>query len=281
MTLKENFNKFKFVIKEVLKRYGKHSISAYSAQMAFFFILALFPFLIFLFLVLGKLSVDTDILIRILQMFFPSEVQSLIMDFIRKHILVNNMNLISFSIIGTLWSASKGVRALMVSLNNAYEIQETRNFLLVRTLDMVYTVLIVIGIVVLLTLPNIGTNFFNTLNQYIPIERELIDTYTIFKNVTLPIIIVVTILSMYKLLPNTKIKIKTIIWGSLFAIAGWFTLSYVFTIFLDNFANYSVVYGSLTTVIILMLWLYFSGIILIVGGEINAVIHENRNSLFS
>jgi membrane protein len=264
-------------LKELASRYSQHSVSAYSAQMAFFLMLSIFPFFIFLFTVLGKLSINSDLLIMVLENFFPKEVHQLTIDFIEKNIVVEGNSLVSISILGIIWSASKGVRALMVSLNKAYEIKETRSFFIVKALDMAYTVLIVIVILLLLTLPNIGVGVFKFFSRYVDINWEIFETYNLVKRILIPTTLTLLMGLIYMYVPNIKLKVKDVIWGTVFSIVGWSVLSYFFTIFVNEFANYRVVYGSLATVIILMFWLYFSSILLIVGGEINSIIQEKND----
>ncbi|MDM8533426.1 YihY/virulence factor BrkB family protein [Clostridiaceae bacterium HSG29] len=263
-----------YIIKKLMKRYREHSISAYSAQMAFFLMLSIFPFLIFLFTILGRLSMNTDLLMQVLQVFFPESVHKLAFDFINNYILVKDNSVISVSIIATLWSASKGIRGLMVSLNKAYEIKETRGFFVIKIIDILYTVLIVFVIVILLALPNIGVDLYNFVNRYIEIKWEIFTLYNRIKIIMLPLTLVLIMSLIYMYIPNIKQKPNDVIWGTLFSIFGWATLSYFFTIFLNNFSNYKLVYGSLATVIILMFWLYFGSMILIIGGEINSILKK-------
>lgn len=276
--LKRHLKKICDIFKELAYRYQEHSVSAYSAQMAFFLMLSIFPFFIFLFTVLGRLSINSDILITVLETFFPKEVHKLTIAFIETQIVVEGNRLLSISILGIIWSASKGVRALMVSMNKAYEIKETRSFLIVKFLDMIYTVLIVLVILVLLTLPNIGIEVFNFINQYVNINWEIFETFNLVKTILIPSTLTLLMGLIYKYVPNIKLKFKDIIWGTTFSIVGWAFLSYFFTIFVNEFANYKVVYGSLATVIILMFWLYFSSMLLIIGGEINSIIKESYNT---
>jgi len=277
--LKEYLKKTGGFLKELATRYSRHSISAYSAQMAFFLMLSIFPFFIFLFTVLGKLSINSELLITVLETFFPEEVHQLTINFIRENIVVEGNRLVSISILGIIWSASKGVRALMVSLNKAYDIKETRSFLIVKALDMIYTIMIVIVILLLLTLPNIGIGVFRFINRYIDVNWEIFETFNLVKTILIPSTLTLLMGLIYMYVPNIKLKIRDVIWGTVFSIVGWSILSYFFTIFVNEFANYKVVYGSLATVIILMFWLYFSSILLIVGGEINSIVKEKNNQI--
>lgn len=270
-------NKGLVLIKKLHKRQLEHSISAYSAQMAFFFMLSIFPFFIFLFTVLARFSIDSGMLIKLLEVFFPKDVHKIIIVFIKDNISLRDGRVVSISILGAIWSASKGVRALMVSLNMAYDKKETRNFFIVKLMDMLYTIFIVIAIAILLTLPSIGVDFYEFINEKIFIKRELFELFNLIKTLLIPGILVFLMCGIYMFIPNIKLTFKEVIWGALFSILGWGVLSYGFAIFLNNFANFKVVYGSLTTVIILMFWLYFSSMLLIFGGEINSIIKEINN----
>ena len=262
------------VFKRLVKRYINHDISAYAALMAFFLTLSLFPFLIILFAVLGHLSLDTNWIISALELFFPSEVHGLVMEFIRQNIILKDFSVLSLSVVGALWASSRGIRALMLSLNMAYEVKETRNYFVVKLIDILYTLLIIIGIVFLLTLPNIGREFLRYIDTYITIDPRLIELIGIFKLTALPVTIVLIISTLYMLLPNKKQPFKKVVPGTIFTVIGWTILSYLFSLFVNYIANYSLIYGSLSTIIILMLWLYFSSIILILGGELNSVVKE-------
>jgi len=262
------------VFKRLVKRYINHDISAYAALMAFFLTLSLFPFLIILFAVLGQLSLDTNWIISALELFFPSEVHGLVMEFIRQNIILKDFSVLSLSVVGALWASSRGIRALMLSLNMAYEVKETRNYFVVKLIDILYTLLIIIGIVFLLTLPNIGREFLRYIDTYITIDSRLIELIGIFKLTALPVTIVLIISTLYMLLPNKKQPFKKVVPGTIFTVIGWTILSYLFSLFVNYIANYSLIYGSLSTIIILMLWLYFSSIILILGGELNSVVKE-------
>ncbi len=159
----------------------------------------------------------------------------------------------------------------MLSLNMAYEVKETRNYFVVKLIDILYTLLIIIGIAFLLTLPNIGREFFAYIREYIYISPKIVEMVSLLKTFVLPIAIFLIIMTLYMFLPNKRQPLINVLPGTVFTVIGWTILSYLFTIFINYIANFSFLYGSLSTIIILMLWLYFSSIILILGGELNSV----------
>ncbi|MGM0445990.1 MAG: YihY/virulence factor BrkB family protein [Bacillota bacterium] len=259
------------IFKRLVKRYIKHDISAYAALMAFFLTLSMFPFLIILFAVLAEFSLGTNIIIDAIELFFPAEVHNLVLGFISQNIVLRDFKLLSISVIGTLWASSRGIRALMLSLNMAYEVEETRNYFVVKLIDILYTVLIIFGITFLLTLPNIGREFFAYIRNYIYISPQIVELVNLLKTFVLPVAIFLIIMTLYMFLPNKRQPFINVLPGTIFTVLGWTVLSYFFTIFINYIANFSLLYGSLSTIIILMLWLYFSSIILILGGELNSV----------
>jgi membrane protein len=110
--------------------------------------------------------------------------------------------------------------------------------------------LIVIVILLLLTLPNIGVGVFRFVDRYIDINWEVFETFNLVKRILIPSTLTLLMGLIYMYVPNLKLKIKDVIWGTFFSIVGWAILSYFFTIFVTEFANYKVVYGSLATVIL-------------------------------
>jgi|AntRauTorckE6833_2_1112554.scaffolds.fasta_scaffold00765_15 membrane protein len=259
------------IFKRLVQRYIKHDISAYAALMAFFLTLSMFPFFIILFAVLAEFSLDTYVVINAIELFFPAEVHNLVLEFISQNIVLRDLKLLSISVIGALWASSRGIRALMLSLNMAYEVKETRNYFVVKFIDILYTVLIIFGITFLLTLPNIGREFFVYIRDYIYISSKIVELVNLLKTFVLPVAIFVIIITLYMFLPNKSQPLVNVLPGTIFTVIGWTALSYFFTIFVNYIANFSFLYGSLSTIIILMLWLYFSSIILILGGELNSV----------
>jgi len=271
LTIKE---KSSIIIKSLMQRYKNHDISAYAALMAFFLTLSLFPFLIVLFSVLGRFSLNTNLIINALELFFPPETHILVVEFIQKNIILQGSSLISVSIFGALWASSRGIRALMLSLNMAYEVRETRNYLFVKLIDIFYTILIIIGIVILLFIPMIGREFLYFIAQYVTISPALIELIALIRIIALPFSILLIIISIYMFMPNQKQPFIKVIPGTLFTVIFLIALSYLFSIFTNYIANFSLIYGSLYTIIILMIWFYITSIILILGGELNSVFEK-------
>ncbi|BEP29764.1 YihY/virulence factor BrkB family protein [Helicovermis profundi] len=258
---------FKFSL-ALSKKYKEHHITAFSAQMAYFFTLSIFPFLIVIISLFGKLSMKYYFKLDFIFNVVPKEASEIIRNYISDLFLVNTTTLVPLTIIFALWSASKGVNSLMRSLNIAYDVKETRSFIKIKLLGMAYTAMISISLVIAIVIPSIGKSVLDIFESILEIPNFLL---VIIKWSFYIVSINFVISSLYVLLPNKKVTFKSVMPGTIFAILGWFIISKGFSLFATNFHNFSLIYGSLTAIIILMIWLYISSMILMVGGEINAI----------
>ncbi len=266
-----------FFIEEIQKRFKFHSISAYGSQLAYFFILSLFPFLIFLISILSHLSISLQGGIDLLAKVAPKEAVEVINNYTNSYLPTKNIKVLSVSFLATIWSASRGLNTLIVSLNNAYGITKKRSFIKKRLLAIFFTFFIALSIILVLTVPNMGMDFLLWISKYIGLTDVFISFWYYFRWIISITILFLVIGSLYYVAPNMKIKFVEIIPGTVFAIVAWISISIGFSFFIDNFKNFTIIYGGLTAIIILMIWLYLSGIILMLGGEINSIYSSYKN----
>ena len=263
-------------IKDMERRYEDHHITAFSAQMSYFFILSLFPFLIFLVALIGWFSIDNIEVMTNLSSVIPKEASQIILDYVSQ-LAENGSSIISVSIIATLWSASKAINALMRALNIVYEVKETRSYFTIRALGMFYTILFALAIILALVLPSMGMDFFNFVGRYIHIPQAFIQTFTSIRWIGVLAFLGLVLGTAHVALPNSKISFKTTLPGTAFSLLGWIIISYGFSYFVQNFSRFTLIYGSLAAVIVLMIWMYLSSMILMFGGEINHYILEKTS----
>lgn len=260
--------------KNLIERIDQADVVGLSAQLAYFFLLSLFPFLLFLVTLLGYLPIDGNFVIDILSTYLPADVVQMIDTNLTQ--LVNNRSgrLLSISIIGTIWSASNGINAITKSFNKAYEVEEERSFIFSRIIAIGLTLGMILVIAIALLLPVfgkiIGEQFFSIFN----LTEDFLKAWNMFRWVTSSIIFFIVFFVLYKIAPHTKVKARHAVWGTLFATVAWQITSLGFSFYVNTLGNYSVTYGSLGTIIVLMIWLYLSGIIITTGGVLNAFIRN-------
>lgn len=275
-------------IHDVYFRMKKVEVTAQGAQLSYFFLLSFFPLLIFAVQLLPYLNLQQDAVFRFLHDIMPLEVYVLIEGTLAEILNNRNGSLLSIGVLGTIWSASNGIDALFSAINRAYD-TERRSGFMDRILSLAFTFILVIVVLVVLLLPIFGQQIVLFLFANTMIENDLIQLVNDIRWTMPPFIIFIVLIALYWLIPNTmpKLKITSVLPGTIFTTACWALLTSVFSIYINNFSNYSATYGSIGGVIVFMLWLYFTGILLILGAILNATMqkymmekNKKQNELF-
>lgn len=175
--------------------------------------------------------------------------------------------LISITAIAAIWSASKGVYALVCGLNQVYDVKETRSQMVVRAMSVFYTVVFILLIVASIGLFIFGSNIFSWLETYAPWLGVLKKLRFIIGI----ILFVIFFLAIFKALPNHKTKIRDELPGAVIATLGWLLFSTIYSYYITHFSSFPVIYGSIAAVVFMMLWLYFCMYITLLAAELNAV----------
>lgn len=244
--------------------------------MSYYLILAFFPFLIFLLILLSFTPITGDLALADLSRLIPRSSYEIIEDVVEQTLAAKRHTLLSFGFIFTLWSASSGVNAIIRGINKAYDEPETRPFWMITGISLLFTIGLVIIIILSLTLlvlgKLLGLMFFN----YLGFSSFFTTSWGVFRY-TLPLIVMLLVFAFfYRVAPNRKINFAEVLPGAIFSTLGWVAISWAFSFYVNNFANYSRTYGSLGGIIVLLLWLYISSIIILLGGEINAILRLRK-----
>lgn len=256
--------------KEMARRISDNDVTGFAAQLSYFFLLSLFPMLIFLFTLLPYTPLTQQDIFYLIRDFAPQETYTMIEKTVSEVMDNRSSGLLSVGFIATLWSASKGMNALMKSLNRAYNVEEKRSFIVNRSLSIVLTVAMMFVFILALLLPVFGKQLGMFIFSYLGISGEFLKIWNVVRWVLTPFILFLVFLTVYYLAPSIKVRYTTAVPGAVFASVGWIIVSLGFSFYVSNFGNYTAMYGSIGTIIIMMLWFYFSAIIIMVGGEINS-----------
>jgi membrane protein len=256
---------------------NKDNVWGAAAQLAYYFLLALFPMLIFLTNLVGFLPEIQEHILNGLAKVLPSDAINLVAKTLSDVRANSSGGLLSFGVIGTLWSASGGVVSLMDSLNDAYDVEEGRSFWKQRLISVALT----IGLSLLIILGTMFIMFGDKFSLWLSKALELGTTFKLIWHMVDYLLGLAMILSAIELFyyfgPNVKQKWRWTSVGGVFAVIAIILGSLLFSYYLRYAPSYSATYGSLGAVIVLMLWLYIFGLVLLIGGEINAEIgHANK-----
>lgn len=254
------------------KKIQQNDVSATGAQLSYYIVLSFFPFLIFLINLLRFTPLTQEHTIHNLSLIIPEEAFDIIYIFIDEIVNSNNA-ILSIGMIGTIWASSKGTSALIKGINSAYNTEENRSFIKVKFLGIIFTIslafIIIFSLILLVFGQVLGEFIFNNLG----ISQYFYYIWTILRY-TIPLIcLFATFLFIYIFAPNIKLKPKDVFLGAIFSTVGWIAVSLAFSFYVNNFNNYTRTYGSIGGVIILLVWLYLSSIIVLLGAEINSTIY--------
>ncbi|CAH0129796.1 YihY/virulence factor BrkB family protein [Peribacillus simplex] len=263
--------------KKLIKEIKEDRVTGLAAEQAYYYLLALFPLLILLLSILPYLNIDIQTALDTIKTFMPAETMEVVEKNIINILSERNGGLLTFGFLGTIWSASNGMNAFIHSMNIAYDVEETRNFIKARIISIVLTLGLVVAFIVMLGLPVFGKVIIDLLQQVIPIPEEMQILFSLLRWAIAVVVISLVLAFLYRFAPNKSFPIKHVIPGAVTATVLWLGISLGFSFYISNFANYSSTYGSLGGVIILMLWLYLSGLIFVIGGEINAILHRQNS----
>ena len=181
---------------------------------------------------------------------------------------------LSLSAITLLWSASSIIYSVTRGLNAIYKHTETRNYFLLRGLSLLYTVIFILSLLVLLVFTVFGGSILEIIYRHIPILSEFNAVLDFLRTLVSFLIILLFINLMFTFIPNRRTNMLKELPGAIVSALGWYVFSFVYSLYIENFSNVSYVYGSLTAVVLLMIWLYTLMYIFFIGAEINQMAAE-------
>ncbi len=250
--------------------------SEHAAAMAFYILFAMFPFFLFLTTVIGYLHIPhlLEYVLKSAERLLPAQVFDLFQDNIRDLFSSKKRGLLSIGFLLALWASSKAVISMMKAMNKVCSVKEGRPFWKVRLTAFS----LVIGLSVLFFLALVLLIFETKIVSFITAMLNLgVEFRIIWNLMIIPVILLLLLLAVatiYFFAPDVKRKRKWITWGTVFTIVCWIGASFAFSYYIKNFSSYDRTYGSLGAVIILLMWLYVSGFIILVGAVINSVIEH-------
>lgn len=249
------------------KHMSKKNISAFAASTAFFLFLSLIPALMLLYAILPYTPVTKANLMYLAREITPDAMDALLVSII-SDVYDKSVGIISVTVAATLWSAGKGVLALMRGLNAINDVEENRNYLLLRIVASLYLILMIFAVLLSLLIMVFGNSLIRLIEGFVPQTSYLFDILIHFRTPLVWAVLTVIIALMYAYVPGTRQGFKIQLPGAVFAAVAWSIMTWAFSLYVDEFNGFTM-YGNLTTIIILMLWLYAAMYIILAGAFIN------------
>ncbi|MGG2432949.1 YihY family inner membrane protein [Bacillus velezensis] len=263
-------------IKELFARFSLHEGQSKSAELAYFFLLSLFPLMIFMLTLTAYLPISAEDVLGAVDQYAPDSAMSMVKSITEQTLNKRSGGLLSFGIIAVIWSASNGMNAIVRAFNHAYEVEENRSFIIIRLTSIFLTIAMVVTILIALLLPVFGREIGMLAADFIGASGLFLQVWSVVRWGISPLILLIVFTALYIFAPNKKLSLRFVLPGAVFAAAGWIIVSMLFSFYVGTFANYSATYGSIGGIIVLMIWFYLTGTLLILGGEINALLHKRK-----
>lgn len=265
---------------ELKNEISEDNLSNGAAALAYYLTLAIFPAIILLMTIIPYLPIQNvdQAIMDMLSQALPREAYDMVANVVTEVTNSRHGGLLSFSVLGTLWAASAGMYAVMQQLNITYDVKEGRNFVRARGTALLLSLafgMLVIGAFSLIVFGGIIQDW---LGNKFGFSEALLDVFAGFRWLVIVLALLLAFAMIYRYAPDVEQKFLFITPGSVMGVLLLVVASLAFTYYASNFGNYSKTYGSIGAVIILMLWLYIAGLVILLGSEINALIEHHSDT---
>lgn len=254
----------------------KQNISTYAASIAFFFFLSVVPMLIMICTIIPYTPLTEENLVELVTDFLPDQVDPLAESLISE-VYNKSAGILSVAILATVWSAAKGVMALMRGLNAINGVEEQRNYFVVRAIASFYTVVMLVVVILSLFLMVFGDQLVTFALHRLPQLQKMVSFAMNFRFLLVWAILSVLFAAVYAYVPDRKLNFKEQIPGAVFSAVVWSVFSWFFSGYV-TYGNYGI-YGSLSIIIIVLLWMYFCMYIILIGAYVNRYFESVNKTL--
>jgi len=263
-------------LRRVVAEVQQDNCAGYAAALAYYFLFALFPFFLFLTALLGYLPIPNlmDQIMGWLAQVMPGEALSLVQDNVGNLVTKQRGGLLSFGILAALWTSSSAITAISDALNHAYDVEEGRPFWKLRGTAILLTIGLSIFLISSIVLLMFGPQIGGWLADFVGLGGAFEIAWNILRWPVILVLVITAVAAIYYFAPDVEQSWKWITPGSVFAVFLWLLVSLGFSYYVNNFGSYDQTYGSIGAIIILLTWMYVSGFVILVGGEINSIIEH-------
>ncbi len=268
------------LLKDLYTRFSNDDLPSVGAQITYFLLLSIAPFLIFLITLISFIPVvDFQSQIEPLYALMPTAASEILNAIIEQTMKNRSGALLTFGVLFALWSASTGVKYLISGVNRAYDQEETRPFWKKSLVSLAITLELSMVIIVTMILIIFGGILGSEVFGFLGFSETFLTIWNYLRFVIAIVAIMIVFISLYYSAPSRRLAFKEVLPGAVVATFSWIIVSMAFSFYADNMGNYAAVYGSLGGVIALLTWIYISSIIFLLGAEINASLKFRREGI--
>ena len=266
----------------LIRNYGQHNVGKNAAALAYYLLFAIFPLLIFASNLLGLLKLDIFSITQTLSNFLPKDIVGLIESYLDYISHTSGHLLLWFSLVFSIWFPMRAVKGLMDDVRLAHHLSKPPNSLKYRLRQLIYTVVFLVVIILTLALSTLGEHVLGYIGRLLPentprISGFIPDFWQYLRFIPMALLMFAALGALYAFSMDKRPPIKQILPGIIAALISWMIVSIGFSFYVENFAHYSLIYGTMGAMIVLLMWLYMTALVLILGAEFNAALTQIRS----
>lgn len=272
---KKRYGFWEFV-RRLTVRYFEDDVGSTAAMLAYYFVFSFFPIILLTSVIIGFLDLSPEEITAALGAIVPDDVLAIVHTFIEHITEERSGNLLVFGAVFTLYFPMRAVNSLIEAVDRAYRVEGQRKLWKRLLTVFCFTLFLMVALFAALLLVTIGASLLTFLSQYFSISKGFITVWNYLRFLFLGAILFVILSILYRVSLDRDTPLRHVLPGAFAALLSWLLLSIGFAFYVENMANYSVIYGSIGAIIVLLIWLYFSAVVLVMGAEFNHVLLTMR-----
>ena len=263
------------VIRQLVKRYFRDHVGQSAAELAYYLLFSLFPLLIFIYAAISMLHLSPQMLADTLGSILPPQAADLVITYLGHIQGLDTPLLLYACLFLTVYAVSRAATSLIRSLTQAYRLRRQSRFSLCA--GILLTLLLLSSLIVLMLLMVVSENLLLQIDRFIILPDLLIRLWNLLRLMVAPVYMLLVLTGLYATVGYRHYRLRQALPGAVFVVLIGFGVSSAFSYYITHAARYSVLYGSLAAFMVLMLWLYLMGAVIILGGELNHILANRKN----
>ncbi|MBO4853761.1 MAG: YihY/virulence factor BrkB family protein [Oscillospiraceae bacterium] len=257
-------------------RYYDHDVARDSAALTYYLLFAIFPLLIVISMLLGALALDVEETVKLLSAIVPPEVLGIVRSYLDYVSGNTSAQLLWFCVVFSIWFPMRATSCLMHSVRKAYGCEPPKSIWHTQLRTLVFAVLLIITIALTALLSVAGRRVLHFISRLVTLPDSLLNGWNYLRFAVMALMMAAMLAALHMLAVGRRLPLKQVLPGISGSLAAWMLLSAAFSYYVENFAHYTELYGSIATIVVALLWLYMSGQIQIMGAELNGALQEDR-----
>lgn len=250
----------------------QHRISRTAAALAYYFLLAFFPLLLFITLLLSSISENLDLTEILAGHMIPANVIATIVSLLNYSSSLDRTTLMITAAALALYGGSRAVACLSDAVNRSYHLEKKRSVILQTLINFAFSALFLLALVFTLVVIVSTPEVLDFLQRAFGIDGLGVTIYFYLRFILILVVFLFLLVILYSVVPNRRVRLRQALPGAAAASVGWVAVSMAFSLYVGSISRYSLLYGTIGAVVVLMLWLYFTGVVLAAGSEFNYMV---------